>query len=116
VLTHVETGSDSVLRQVVLPIIDWDTCHDSSDRYQVWVTDNMICAGYMTGGKDSCQGDSGGPLVCRRGDSWWQHGVVSFGHGCALQNYPGVYTDVVKYLPWIRAQTGSQYLRMSVAY
>jgi len=103
-----------VLRQVVLPIIPWNTCHAIDDWFKRELTNNMICAGYMAGGKDSCHGDSGGPLVCKYGDSWWQDGVVSFGYGCADKNHPGVYADVVKFLPWIKSKTGSQYLRMLI--
>lgn len=48
----------------------------------------------------SSQGDSGGPLVC----SGTAVGVVSFNwHGdCDYPNAPNVYTDVSKYLPWIK--------------
>jgi len=70
----------------------------------------MLCAGYEVGGKDSCQGDSGGPLVCKQGQHWWQHGIVSWGNGCALEMNPGLYANVVKFLPWIQEKTGSQYL------
>ena len=38
------------------------------------------------------QGDSGGPLV--RLSSYQQIGIVSWGHSCAMPNYPGVYTYV----------------------
>uniref|UniRef100_A0A8C9UXY4 Zgc:100868 n=1 Tax=Scleropages formosus TaxID=113540 RepID=A0A8C9UXY4_SCLFO len=65
------------------------------------ITDNMLCAGLLAGGKDSCQGDSGGPLVVKRGSVWVQAGIVSFGNGCAEPSYPGVYTRVSRYQSWI---------------
>ncbi|KAK5603420.1 hypothetical protein CRENBAI_008032 [Crenichthys baileyi] len=68
------------------------------------ITDNMICAGLLKGGKDSCQGDSGGPMVSKQNGRWIQSGVVSFGNGCALPDYPGVYTRVSKYEKWINTQ------------
>jgi trypsin len=51
---------------------------------------SMVCAGAQGGGRDACQGDSGGPLVV--GDRLV--GLVSWGNGCALDGYPGVYTRV----------------------
>ncbi|XP_075047130.1 trypsin-like [Mixophyes fleayi] len=62
------------------------------------ITDNMICAGILEGGKDSCQGDSGGPLVC----SSTLQGITSWGNPiCAEPNKPGIYTKVINYLAWI---------------
>ena len=37
------------------------------------------------------QGDSGSGLICNQNLA----GVVSFGYGCALPDFPGVYTDVI---------------------
>jgi trypsin len=50
-----------------------------------------VCAGYDAGGKDSCQGDSGGPIVDAQGTVI---GAVSWGTGCALAGFPGVYARV----------------------
>uniref|UniRef100_A0A3B4UCU2 trypsin n=1 Tax=Seriola dumerili TaxID=41447 RepID=A0A3B4UCU2_SERDU len=77
------------------PLLSDDTCFNA---YPFQITENMICAGYLEGGKDSCQGDSGGPMMC---DGVLQ-GVVSWGHGCALRKKPGVYTKVCNYTSWIK--------------
>ena len=65
----------------------------------------MICAGYPgVGGKDACQGDSGGPFVCNDGGKAVIAGVVSWGNGCALADYPGVYARTTYVLDWIKSQ------------
>ncbi|XP_037093263.1 venom protease-like [Pollicipes pollicipes] len=62
-----------------------------------------VCANGRDGtSKDACQGDSGGPLVIQGADDRYQViGVVSTGLGCGNPKYPGIYTKVSKYIPWI---------------
>ncbi|EDL22700.1 mCG145360, partial [Mus musculus] len=63
------------------------------------VTDAMLCAGEMDGGKDTCKGDSGGPLIC---DGVLQ-GITSWGHTpCGEPDMPGVYTKLNKFTSWIK--------------
>ncbi|XP_041983200.1 trypsin, alkaline A-like [Aricia agestis] len=99
-------GSASpVLLDVTIYTVNTDEC---ADRYLTLptpgiVTENMICAGILdVGGKDACQGDSGGPLYY--GDNILV-GVVSWGHGCANETYPGISTAVGSYTQWILDNT-----------
>uniref|UniRef100_A0A8C6RTU8 Peptidase S1 domain-containing protein n=1 Tax=Nannospalax galili TaxID=1026970 RepID=A0A8C6RTU8_NANGA len=64
------------------------------------VTDVMLCAGRMEGGKDTCAGDSGGPLIC---DGMFQ-GITSWGHpDCGYPKKPAIYTKLIKFKDWITA-------------
>merc|ERR1712045_423016 len=98
-----QSGANSLPQQlqwVSVPVVSQASCNNA---YSNGITANMICAGLSTGGKDSCQGDSGGPFVCMENGNPVITGVVSFGIGCALADYPGVYARVTQYLPWIQA-------------
>lgn len=94
-----EGGSlPGVLQVVHVPIVDHHLCNMLYGR----LTDNMICAGFMEGGRDACQGDSGGPLVV----NGVLAGIVSFGEGCAEAYKPGVYTNLSAMRGYIRRITG----------
>uniref|UniRef100_A0A8C5CDQ5 Peptidase S1 domain-containing protein n=1 Tax=Gadus morhua TaxID=8049 RepID=A0A8C5CDQ5_GADMO len=93
-------GAADILQEVDLPIVGNREC---DRQHRTKITNNMICAGFSAGGKDSCQGDSGGPLVIKRGLQWVQSGVVSFGARCALPNTSGVYARVSKFQVWINS-------------
>lgn len=96
------SGIPTKLHQVTVPFVDQEKCNTD---YQGQLQDKvMFCAG--VGGKDSCQGDSGGPLVRRKGDQWFQYGIVSWGNGCAQPGFPGVYSRVTAYCDFIKKTTG----------
>lgn len=85
------------LQVVRIPIVSNDICFEAYEDVNP-ITDGMICAGELgVGGRDACQGDSGGPLVVDD----QLHGVVSWGYGCALPQYPGVYARTAFYRDWI---------------
>ncbi|KAH7946047.1 hypothetical protein HPB49_019673 [Dermacentor silvarum] len=102
------------LRAVAVPIVSDSKCghiykeaFDSFHEANPFDADAMFCAMEEGGGKDSCQGDSGGPAVQRRGGIAELVGVVSWGVGCGHSRYPGVYTEVSRYVPWIEKHTSA---------
>ncbi|KAG5263203.1 hypothetical protein AALO_G00283730 [Alosa alosa] len=99
--------SPQTLQEVEVPVVGNRKCFCKYSVRNMGITDNMICAGRDEGGKDSCQGDSGGPMVSKQNNRWVQSGVVSFGIGCALAEFPGVYARVSQYESWIKTQITS---------
>jgi len=97
--------SAQFLQQAKMPLIPHKECVATMGYRSI--TENMLCAGFKDGTKDSCQGDSGGPLVCRKQNSstaetqWYLWGVVSWGYGCATKRYYGVYTKAHNFRHWI---------------
>lgn len=89
----------SVLRVARVKILPDEHCSSFGSNF----TSRMLCAGEMD--TDACTGDSGGPLMGRlegaEGDVVF--GIVSFGRGCGLENYPGSYVNLVPFLDWIKS-------------
>ena len=50
------------------PILSSIVCRKNYGYDKTYITDDMICANEVGGGKDACQGDSGGPMVTANGD------------------------------------------------
>lgn len=93
------------LQEVELPLVSNQYCSAMFGNDDGEITDNMLCAGFPEGGKDSCFGDSGGPLVIpHTGGGYLLEGIVSWGNGCGQPNSYGVYTRVSKMRDWIFEQ------------
>lgn len=101
-----ETKSESKVKlKVQVPVKSKKECAPVYSTRRVSLGNGQLCAGGVQG-KDSCRGDSGGPLMAVFYNSnlysWYVTGVVSFGPSpCGVEGWPGVYTKVVEYVPWI---------------
>ncbi|XP_066231152.1 mannan-binding lectin serine protease 2 isoform X2 [Saccopteryx leptura] len=98
---------------VDIPIADHQKCaaaYEKKPQPGARVTDNMLCAGFESGGKDSCRGDSGGALVFLDNEThrWFVGGIVSWGSiNCGEEQMYGVYTKVINYISWIKKITSN---------
>ncbi|XP_026313594.1 venom serine protease Bi-VSP-like, partial [Hyposmocoma kahamanoa] len=102
-------ASATHLQVLQLPVVSNDFCKQAYAPYKAQkIDERVLCAGYKRGGKDACQGDSGGPLMQPIWNSethstyFFQIGVVSFGKKCAEPGFPGVYSRVTHFVPWIQ--------------
>jgi secreted trypsin-like serine protease len=87
------------------------SCTDAPALYpEERITSNMFYAGVSDFSKDACNADSGGPIVVESNDGTGPilAGIVSWGTGCAVQDYPGVYTRVSQYESWIKRNTNNE--------
>ncbi|XP_013133131.1 PREDICTED: trypsin, alkaline C-like [Papilio polytes] len=92
--------SSEQLRHVQIWTINQNTCRNNYAARGLTITNNMLCSGWLgVGGRDQCQGDSGGPLIHNN----VVVGVCSWGHECALPNFPGVNARVSRYTSWIQS-------------
>ena len=101
----VASGSflNSWLHEVNVTVYEEGNCGSMNS----YMTDDMLCAGLIGGGKDACQGDSGGPLVAVDpvNNNWLSLiGVVSWGFGCAAEDALGIYSEVSHFYDWLNQQ------------
>ncbi|XP_073840712.1 venom serine protease Bi-VSP-like [Musca autumnalis] len=103
--------SANVLQELQIPIYENSVCRDRYQKQKRLFTENqfdsaVLCAGVLSGGKDTCQGDSGGPLMIpepyQNNVRYYLIGVVSYGIGCARPEIPGVYTSTQYFMDWIQ--------------
>ncbi|XP_071772218.2 granzyme B-like [Centroberyx gerrardi] len=96
----IKTGGTVVdaLQVVDVSTIDLKVCQEAWDQFTLPA--NVTCAGGYKTNKGFCQGDSGGPLVC----NGKAVGIVSFNNSdnCDYPDVPNVYTEISKFLPWIK--------------
>ncbi|KAL5275553.1 hypothetical protein ACFFRR_001432 [Megaselia abdita] len=107
--TYQNGPNTQYLMSSTVPIVSSESC---SQAYNESLPSGVICAGYFTQPAipvDSCQGDSGGPLVFNN----TLYGIVSWGEGCGVQGFPGIYTDVLYFQNWINATNNTLWNKAS---
>lgn len=92
-------ATSTFLMRVHLPRVKTQECEKQANLN---ITENMFCAGDLSGKKDSCKGDSGGPHATKYKNTWFLTGIVSWGKGCAVEGSYGVYTRVSRYINWLK--------------
>uniref|UniRef100_A0A8C0VQM6 Coagulation factor IX n=1 Tax=Cyanistes caeruleus TaxID=156563 RepID=A0A8C0VQM6_CYACU len=92
----------TTLQVLKVPFVDRPTCLKSTSTS---ILQNMFCAGFPSGDRDTCEGDSGGPHTTEIEGTWFLTGITSWGEQCALPGKYGIYTRVSKYVKWIKQNT-----------
>ncbi|XP_075975668.1 trypsin CFT-1-like [Anticarsia gemmatalis] len=86
------------LRQVELVTINQGVCGQAYVETETKVTDAMLCAGWVDGGRGQCEGDLGSPLF----HTDVVIGIASHAEECGSANYPSVNTRVNSFVWWLQ--------------
>ncbi|KAJ3665180.1 hypothetical protein Zmor_000688 [Zophobas morio] len=94
-----------VLKELKVPSVSLSDCQTNlPEDYDIYLTYDKMCAGYLEKGTSVCKGDSGGGLVFKHDGRYYVTGIVSLSptspflvNGCDSQQY-GLYTQVSKYI------------------
>ncbi|KAL4227101.1 hypothetical protein ACF0H5_015075 [Mactra antiquata] len=89
-----------------LKYVPEERCDESFAKEKLTKTPSMFCAGSSVARKgDACTGDSGSPYVMYTSNRRIQTGIVSWGLGCDIAGFYGVYTHVGIFYDWIKEIT-----------
>ncbi|KAK7863520.1 hypothetical protein R5R35_004973 [Gryllus longicercus] len=90
-------------QQLELPLLPLERCAELYRRV-LPITGRQLCAGGEEG-RDACSGFGGAPLMMQGYNArYYQIGMASFGSDkCGEGNVPSVYTNVMKYVDWIKS-------------
>lgn len=93
----------NIKQKLFIPLNDFQECSEKFATKRIRLATSQLCVGGEFT-RDSCDGDSGGPLMSGEDNTNYAiEGVVSFGNRCGLENWPGIYTKVSDFEPWIRS-------------
>ena len=97
-------STPEVLQEASVSLLNMDDCEVNYTKQKHTITGSMLCASGNSskGITDTCQGDSGGPLVCEEDGHFVLRGVTSWGQGCAVPGFPGIYARVQSVLAWVK--------------
>jgi len=100
-----DVKSQVILKEVWMKVIEQKNCQEKLRKTKLGdffvLDESFICAGGEVD-IDMCTGDGGSPLMCEGSDGFVQAGIVSWGVACGLNDVPGVYVDISKYVCWIK--------------
>ncbi|XP_017292667.2 ovochymase-1 isoform X2 [Kryptolebias marmoratus] len=98
-----ENINPSKLHQAELTLVNETAC---GQKWGDFVNDAHICS--HPAGSASCLGDSGAPLFCRKHDTYFLFGVVTWGSWRCNADKPAIFTRVPEYSSWIDDETDDQ--------
>ncbi|XP_055852033.1 serine protease 7-like [Episyrphus balteatus] len=98
-----DSRQSKIKQKLYIPINDFQECSEKFAAKRIQLESSQLCVGGQWL-QDSCDGDSGGPLMREANKlNYAIEGVVSFGNRCGLEEWPGIYTKVSDFEPWIKA-------------